>query len=70
MIFEDGRPKDFVYLRVNGAFEKLTGLKKVAGKKVSVVIPDLQSSNPELFEIYGRVASTARRSGSRSMQMR
>ncbi|MDP2920348.1 MAG: PAS domain S-box protein [Dehalococcoidia bacterium] len=58
MIFEDGLPKDFIYLAVNSAFEHLTGLENVAGKKVSEVIPGIQESNPELFEIYGRVAST------------
>jgi len=42
MIFDDeGKPIDFVYLEINDAFEKLTGLKKeaVVGKKVSEAIP-------------------------------
>jgi PAS domain S-box-containing protein len=56
MIFENDRPQDFTYITVNSAFEKLTGLKNVAGKKVSEVIPGIQESNPELFQIYGRVA--------------
>ena len=61
MIFDDnGKPVDFVYLEINDAFEKLTGLKKeaVLGKKVSEAIPGTREGNPELFEIYGRVAST------------
>jgi len=58
MHFEEGRPVDFTYLTVNGAFEILTGLKDVTGKKVSQVIPGIRSSDPELFEAYGRVAST------------
>lgn len=58
MIFEGDRPVDFVYLEVNGAFENLTGLKNVAGKRVSGVIPGIRESDPELFEIYGRVALT------------
>jgi PAS domain S-box-containing protein len=57
MIYEDGRPKDFVYLAVNPAFEKLTGLKDVIGKKVSEVIPHLREAE-ELLELYGRVALT------------
>jgi PAS domain S-box-containing protein len=60
MLFDGNRPKDFVYLAVNNAFEKLTGLKNVAGKKVSEVIPGIKESNPELFEIYGRVALTGK----------
>jgi PAS domain S-box-containing protein len=58
MIFERDKPQDFIYVDVNNAFEKITGLKNVAGKKVSEVIPGIQESNPELFEIYGRVALT------------
>ncbi len=58
MIFENGRPQDFIYLNVNRAFEKLTGLKNVIGRKVTGVIPGIRESHPELFEIYGRVALT------------
>ncbi len=58
MIFEDGKPQDFIYLDVNEAFEELTGLKNVVGKKVSEVIPGIRESNPEFFEIYGRVSLT------------
>jgi PAS domain S-box-containing protein len=59
MIFdEQGQPQDFIYLEVNKAFETLTGLNKVSGKKVSEVIPGIRQSDPELFEIYGRVALT------------
>ena len=58
MIYNDGRPEDFLYLAVNDAFEKLTGLKNVTGKMVTEVIPGINRSNPELFEIYGRVALT------------
>ncbi len=58
VLFEDGKPQDFVYLDVNEAHEKLTGLKDVIGKKVTEVVPGIRESNPEIFEIYGRVAST------------
>ena len=60
MIYEGGIPLDFVYLDVNPAFERLTGLKDVAGKRVSEVIPGIREANPELFEIYGRVAMTGK----------
>ena len=58
MTYEEGQPVDWVYLNVNEAFERLTGLNDVEGKKVTEVIPGLREQNPELFEIYGRVAST------------
>ncbi len=60
MLFEDGSARDFVYLQVNPAFEVLTGLRDVVGKKVSDVLPGIRESNPEVFEIYGRVARTGR----------
>ena len=58
MLYKDGQPDDFIYLAVNAAFEELTGLKDVTGKKVSEVIPGIRQSDPGLFEIYGRVALT------------
>ncbi len=56
MIYEGDRPADFVYLEVNQAFEKLTGLRNVTGKKVTELIPGARESDSALFEIYGRVA--------------
>lgn len=58
MIFENGRPVDFVYLEVNKAFGDLTGLHEVVGKKVTEVIPRIREESPEIFEIYGRVSQT------------
>jgi len=55
---DDNRAVDFVYLDVNDAFGRLTGLKDVVGKPVSAVIPGIREASPELFEIYGRVAAT------------
>ena len=60
MLFEGDRPVDFIYLEVNRAFESLTGLKDVTGRKVSEVIPGIRATNPELLEVYGRVALTGR----------
>jgi PAS domain S-box-containing protein len=55
---DDGCPSDFIYLAVNNAFEQLTGLRDVVGKKVTEVIPEIKELTPELIDIYGRVAST------------
>ena len=60
MIFDQDCPRDFVYLEVNAAFEKLTGLKNVIGKTATEVIPGIRKTNPELFEIYSRVALTGK----------
>jgi len=58
MIFEDGQPRDFIYLAVNASFGLLTGLQDVVGKRVSQAIPGILESDPELIRTYGRVAST------------
>jgi PAS domain S-box-containing protein len=60
MLYEDNQPQDFIYLKVNSAFEALTGLRDAVGKRVSEVIPGIRESDPELFEIYGRVALTGK----------
>jgi PAS domain S-box-containing protein len=58
MVFDGDRPHDFVYLAVNGAFERLTGLKDVVGKPVSQVIPGIREADPGLLAAFGRVART------------
>jgi PAS domain S-box-containing protein len=55
---ENGNPADWVYLDVNGAFERLTGLKNITGKRALQAIPGIETLTPELFATYGRVAST------------
>lgn len=61
MIYDDeGRPVDWIYLDVNAAFERLTGLKNIAGKRVLEAIPEIRALTPELFNTYGRVASTGK----------
>jgi PAS domain S-box-containing protein len=64
MIFDKtGKPVDFVYLQINDAFEKIIGLKRdlVIGKKVTEAIPGIKEDNPQLFEIYGKVALSGQR---------
>ncbi len=59
MLFDEhGQPHDFVYLAVNEIFGELTGLENVIGKRVTEVIPGISELHPEVFETYGRVAST------------
>jgi len=58
MVFEDGRPRNFVHLEVNRAFELLTGLKNVVGKSVTEVVPGIRETNPELLEFCGAVVRT------------
>jgi PAS domain S-box-containing protein len=60
MLFDGERPQDFIYLNVNIAFENLTGLKDVVGKKVSEVIPGILEADSGLIETYGRVSITGK----------
>jgi two-component system, chemotaxis family, CheB/CheR fusion protein len=61
MIFDDdGRLTDYVFLEVNGAFAEMSGYENVVGKRVTEVIPGVREAHPEMFEIYGRVATTGR----------
>ncbi len=59
---QKGAPADFMYLEINAAFEQITGLKRetVINRKVSEAIPGTKEANPEIFEIYGRVAKTGK----------
>jgi PAS domain S-box-containing protein len=53
MLFdEEGKPNDYRFLKVNPAFERMTGLYKAVGKTAKELIPNLES---HWFEIYGRV---------------
>ncbi|OFV88040.1 MAG: hypothetical protein A2V74_07105 [Acidobacteria bacterium RBG_16_70_10] len=51
-----GRPTDYVFLDVNPAFEKLTGLRReqVLGRRVTEVLPGIEAE--PFIETYGRVA--------------
>jgi PAS domain S-box-containing protein len=48
-------PVDWVYLEVNPAFERHTGMVDVCGKRITELLSHVE---PAWFERYGRVAST------------
>ena len=58
MAYENNKPTDFLYIEVNNAFEKLTGLKNVVGKNVSEILPNHKTENSTLYSLYERVAKT------------
>ncbi len=57
-VYAYGQPVDAIYVAVNQAFENITGLKDVIGRKLTEVIPGIKEARPELFEIFGRVNAT------------
>ena len=58
LICEDGEAVDFLFLEINPAFTRITGLEGVAGRTLSAVLPGGRAVNPELFETCVRVART------------
>ncbi len=54
---ENGKPRDYRFLEVNPAFERLTGLKRedILGKTVLEVLPETE---PYWIQMYGKVALT------------
>ncbi len=55
-----GRPCDYVFLEVNAAFERLTGLtgREIVGRRVTQVLPGIEKDPTGWIEKYGRVALT------------
>ena len=53
-----GQPVDYVFLEMNDAFEKLTGLKreKLIGKRVTEVLPGIRNDSTDWIGKYGKVA--------------
>ncbi len=55
---KNGKPVDYVFLEVNDAFERLTGLsrERVIGKKVTEAIPGIEKDPADWIGLYGKVA--------------
>jgi PAS domain-containing protein len=55
---DDGNPIDYIFLEVNEAFERLTGLHSeyVTGKRVSEVMPEIKESEFDWIGEFGKVA--------------
>jgi PAS domain S-box-containing protein len=56
----EGRPCDYVFVEVNAAFERLTGLvaNDILGKRVTQVLPGIEVDPTDWIGKYGRVALT------------
>ncbi|MGA7105468.1 MAG: PAS domain S-box protein, partial [Candidatus Deferrimicrobiaceae bacterium] len=60
VIDKSGKPVDYVFLEINLAFEKLTGLKRqqIIGKTVTSALPGIEKDPADWIGVYGRVALT------------
>ena len=56
----NGRPTDYIFLDVNDAFERLTGLKreKVLNRRVSELLPGIERDPADWIGVCGHVALT------------
>jgi len=57
---KENRPVDYKFLKVNEAFEKLTGLKgdDIIGKTATEVLPGIEIGNEDWISTFGDVALT------------
>lgn len=55
---ESGKPVDYVFLEVNNAFEKLTGLSKelLVGKTIKQAVPEIVHDTFDWTGYYGKIA--------------
>ena len=55
---KSNNPVDYIFLEINSAFEKLTGLNKkdILGRKVTEVLPGIEEDPADWIKQYGKVA--------------
>ncbi len=55
---ENGKPLDYIFLMVNQAFERLTGLIKeeILNKKITEVMPGIVDDDFDWISFYGAIA--------------
>lgn len=55
-----GKPCDYIFLEINDAFARLTGLKpdRIIGQRVTAVMPGIEKDSADWIGIYGKVALT------------
>jgi PAS domain S-box-containing protein len=58
VVDKKGKPVDYIFLEVNSAFERLTGLKgkDIIGKRVTEALPGIEKDPADWIGVYGKVA--------------
>ncbi len=58
LLDENGKPEDYIFLEINKAFERDTGLfsKRIIGKRVTEILPNIKTSDFDWIGTYGQVA--------------
>lgn len=59
---EKDEPIDYIFLEINAAFEKMTGLKSenIIGKKATEVLPGIENDPANWIQVYGNIAKTGK----------
>jgi len=59
---EKGKPVDYMFMEVNGSFERILGLKKedIIGKKVTELFPWIKDSSFNWIDFYARIAASGK----------
>lgn len=58
LIYRDGIPADYEFITVNPAFEKISGLKDVVGRKISEIVPGYAQENQDSLRVFANVVQT------------
>lgn len=60
MTFRESKPIDYEFIAANPAFESVTGLKNVVGRKISEIIPGYAQDNQISLDKFGSVVLTGK----------
>ncbi len=62
VVDKSGKPVDYIFVEVNDAFERMTGLKReqIIGKKVTDVLVGIEKDPADWIGIYSKVALTGK----------
>ena len=55
---QNDRVEDFVFIEVNRKFEELLSMKDVIGKRATQIIPEIRTTDDELFQITERIVKS------------
>lgn len=58
IVDQDNKPIDYIFLEINDAFERLTGLKRkdIIGKKITEVFPGVENDPADWIGVFGKTA--------------
>lgn len=58
MVYENGRPVDFIHITGNEQFTSLFSFTEIKGKRVTELVPGIDKTNPDLISAVAKVAQS------------